>query len=376
MLSIWEKQTFFAPTDVLIAGSGFVGLWSAYFLKKANPSLRITIIDKGVVPTGASTRNAGFACFGSVTELLSDVETMGRDSMLELVEKRFRGLQTIFETFKASDIHYEQCGGYELITAREHDRYPDLFEKIAWLNDAVSPITRKKHTYRFVDQPKAFGFENIHSIISNELEGGLHSGWLCRMLLLKVQEMGVVVLSALAIEAFNHIGDHLEIATDQGIVLKTNYLLICTNAFAAKLHASVNISPARGQVLLTSPIEGGVPKGAFHCDEGFYYFRNLGDRILLGGARNKAFNEEATAELAVTDRIQSELELFLRQVVLPGRSYTITDRWSGIMGMSDEKKPVIRELEQHVYCAIGLGGMGVALAPTVALEVADLLTQR
>lgn len=72
MVSVWEKETFFAPQDIIIAGSGFVGLWSAFYLKKRNPKLKITIRDKGIIPTGASTRNAGFACFGSLTELLAD----------------------------------------------------------------------------------------------------------------------------------------------------------------------------------------------------------------------------------------------------------------------------------------------------------------
>ncbi|MGZ3840207.1 MAG: FAD-dependent oxidoreductase, partial [Flavisolibacter sp.] len=67
--SVWEKETFFAPQDVMILGSGFVGLWSAYYLKKKQPALRITILERGLIPTGASTRNAGFACFGSLSEV-------------------------------------------------------------------------------------------------------------------------------------------------------------------------------------------------------------------------------------------------------------------------------------------------------------------
>src|SRR4051794_20986302 len=99
MLSIWEKQSFYAPADILIAGSGFIGLWSAWWLKKKHPHLRITIIDRGIMPTGASTRNAGFACFGSVTELMKDVLVMGEDRMLELVEMRYKGLSRIRKAF-------------------------------------------------------------------------------------------------------------------------------------------------------------------------------------------------------------------------------------------------------------------------------------
>src|ERR1700722_11881165 len=107
-LSIWEKESWFAPADIVIAGSGLVGLWSAYYLKKKHPSLRITIIERGIVPTGASTRNAGFACFGSLTELLADIDQMGEDKMLELVSLRYRGLKKIRKTFRDAEIGYEQ----------------------------------------------------------------------------------------------------------------------------------------------------------------------------------------------------------------------------------------------------------------------------
>ena len=94
-VSIWEKESFYAPRDVIIAGSGFVGLWCAYYLKKQIPKLSIAIIERGIIPTGASTRNAGFACFGSATELLEDTFNMGEEKMLELVEMRYMGIATV-----------------------------------------------------------------------------------------------------------------------------------------------------------------------------------------------------------------------------------------------------------------------------------------
>src|SRR5687768_13658650 len=115
MVSIWEKETFLADQDVIIAGSGFTGLWSALYLKKKKPDLKITILERGIIPTGASSRNAGFACFGSLTELVADANTLGKEQMLELVEMRYRGLQKIQKYFNRSAIDFDLCGGYELI---------------------------------------------------------------------------------------------------------------------------------------------------------------------------------------------------------------------------------------------------------------------
>ena len=129
-------------------------------------------------------------------------------------------------------------------------------------------------------------------------------------------------------------------------------------------------------MLLTSPIEKLSWKGSFHSDEGYYYFRNLGKRVLLGGARNKAFEEEKTTNLNTSDFIQKELERYLDEVVLPGHrnQYTIENRWAGIMAMGSEKMPIVKELEPNMFCAVRMSGMGVALAPVVAQEVAEMMT--
>jgi glycine/D-amino acid oxidase-like deaminating enzyme len=95
---------------------------------------------------------------------------------------------------------------------------------------------------------------------------------------------------------------------------------------------------------------------------------------LLGGARNKFIDEEQTVELNISDNIQGELERLLRQTILPGRTgYTIDHRWSGIMGMGEDKLPTVREQQPGIYCAIAMGGIGVATAPVVAKQVAGLL---
>ena len=95
MLSFWEKDVFLKKYDVLIVGAGFSGLWLAFFLKKQNPKIQIAILERGVLPTGASTKNAGFSCFGSPTELLENIAVMGVDEAMFLAEQRFRGIKMI-----------------------------------------------------------------------------------------------------------------------------------------------------------------------------------------------------------------------------------------------------------------------------------------
>jgi glycine/D-amino acid oxidase-like deaminating enzyme len=374
-LSVWELESFFAPADIIIAGSGFVGLWSAYYLKKLAPKLSITILERGLIPTGASTRNAGFACFGSLTELMSDAEKMGEDSMLELVTMRHKGLRRINKLFSKKEIGYEHHGGYELITDGASVDVNTLRSQIDRFNQLLKKTVKMQKTFRLVNSRIAgFGFAGIRHLIENAPEGQLHSGRLCQALLRQVQSMGVTVLNHIEITGFERTGSHLRLQTNHPVSFTASQLLVCTNAFARQLLPQLDIIPARGQVLVTSPIEGLPFKGSFHFDEGYYYFRNLGNRVLLGGARNKAFEAEHTDQMTTTLKIQEELERFLQDTVLPGRSYTIDHRWSGIMGMGSEKMPIVREVDKQICCAVRMSGMGVALAPVVGEKVARLMT--
>jgi len=373
-LSVWEKESFFAPVDILIAGSGLVGLWSAWYLKKANPSLSITIVDRGIIPTGASTRNAGFSCWGSLTELIADRTRMGEEEMLGLVEMRYKGLRRINKTFGNKEIGYEQHGGYELIAESQGMDINELRSQIDLFNRRLKKIVKEQKAFRLRDDKlTGFGFGGVSHLIENRTEGQLHSGKLCQALLRKVQSMGVTVLNNIEIKSYEKINGELLLDTDRGFSLTARQLLICTNAFARQLLPGLDIEPARGQVLVTSPIEGLPFKGCFHYDEGYYYFRNLGDRVLLGGARNKDLVTENTEEMALTDKIQQELERYLRETILPGRTYQIEHRWSGIMGMGIGKLPILQSFNEQVFCAVRMSGMGVALSPVIGEKVANLM---
>lgn len=373
--SIWELESFYSPRDVIIAGSGFAGLWSAYHLKKQRPAWDILLIDKNIFPTGASTRNAGFACFGSVTELMADAKNHGAGKMLETFAMRYEGIQKILETLDAKEIIYEAFGGYELITDQQYTDDNRLEQDMAWLNDLVQPVVRDSDTFQQADENlQMFGFKQVSHLVKNKLEGQLHPGKLVAALSRKIQDMGVSMLAGIELKSFETSGSQVVLQTNAPVPFCTKNLFICTNALAAQWLPGTAVVPARGQVLVTSPLPDLPFTGSFHYDEGYYYFRNLGRRVLLGGARNKAFDEEQTNELSVSAFIQDELERFLAEVILPGYHYTIDHRWSGIMGMARNHEPVVQKVADNCYCAVGLGGIGVAVAPLVGERAATLIS--
>ncbi len=389
-ISVWEQSTYFAPKDLVIVGCGFVGLWTAYEAIQKNPKLNITILERGVIPSGASTRNAGFSCFGSVSELMYDVQLMGEAAMLETVKMRYDGLQRIQKVFKAKEIDYNQWGGYELFEGKKSkNSSKDLYDisklenDIAYLNKILAPAlkTPKKNgkylpIYTNASKEiKKLGFQGIEALVFNQMEGQLNSAKLVLALQKAVQAKGVQILFSTEVKKFKSHKKGVTITTNLDAPLETKQFIICTNGFAKQLIPDLDVVPARGQVFVTEPIKNLKFKGCFHFDEGYFYFRNLGNRLLLGGARNADFKNEKTYSLDTSDTIQKVLEKFMMERILPkgSKKPKIELRWSGTMGMGKIKKPIIEQLQPNVYCAVRMSGMGVAIAPIVAQKALNLM---
>lgn len=100
---------------------------------------------------------------------------------------------------------------------------------------------------------------------------------------------------------------------------------------------------------------------------------NIGNRVLFGGGRNLDLEGETTTEFSTTDLIQNQLETYLREVILPNHPFEIDHRWSGIMGMGEQRSPIVKQLSENVYCGVRLTGTGIAIGSIVGEELADLL---
>ena len=371
--SYWEQQTFFSQYDVIIIGSGIVGLNAAVHLKTGQAHLKIAVLEKGFLPAGASTKNAGFACFGSVTELLSEIKSYGEETVFNLVAKRMKGLKMLRETLGDKALSFQQKGGYELFLNSDKSKTEQAFSSIDYLNQLLKPHTN--HTAIFTevnDKITDFGFNGVDGLIYNALEGQIDTGKMMQALLQKVAALGITVFNQCEVLSFTEEGEIIMIKTDSAL-FKTRKIVFATNGFTNQLLPEINIKPARGQVLITEPIKNLKINGTYHYDEGFYYFRDVDHRVLIGGGRNLNFKAEESIELKVTDLIQEKLEQLLHDVVLPNQQVKIDYRWSGIMGFGDELEPIIKKLRNGVYLAARCNGMGIALGSLTGQEIADLV---
>ena len=106
-LSYWEKQHFFNKSDLVVIGSGIVGLNAAISFKLKFPSKKVTVLERGILPSGASTKNAGFACIGSVSELSDDLTKMSEQNVWETVSFRYAGLKKLRSLVGDENIYYQ-----------------------------------------------------------------------------------------------------------------------------------------------------------------------------------------------------------------------------------------------------------------------------
>ena len=260
--SIWEMETFYRHRDVIIIGAGFTGLWTAISIKEKFPSRSVLVMERSPVPMGASTRNAGFACFGSLTEIIADSQKMGWIKTLELVKLRFEGLQKIQNYFECEEIDFELCGGYEIL----NDGL--ALEQMNEVNEHLKKITRLKETFSPDNKKlKEFGLANADILVSNPCEGSLHSGKLLQKLVEKCQNIGVEFLFGTEVSAISENDNTVQVKTNN-FEITAEKLIIATNAFTKDLIPDIDLVPVRGQILLTEPIENLQLKGTFHYDEG------------------------------------------------------------------------------------------------------------
>jgi len=367
-LSYWEKKSYFEQIDFLVIGAGIVGLSTAIYLRERYKNAKIVIIERGYLPTGASTKNAGFACFGSPTELNDDLQTIPEDKVWETVELRFRGLQRLFSLISKELIQYQECGSWDLITDETEKLDPNF---IRYLNENTYKITGHKEVYTEERESiNRFGFNGFYTAYKNRLEGSLHTNLLIHQLYKLVISEDIHVLFGINADSLNYDSTSTSIQTGFGQI-NAGKVLICTNGFANQFLEDDEVEPARAQVLITKPIANLNIEGTFHMDKGYTYFRNIDNRILLGGGRNLNFSEERSNEFKNTSQIQSYLRNLLNEKLIPHKEIAVDYFWSGIMGIGKEKKPIIKKVNNNVYCGVRMGGMGVAIGSEVGYILAN-----
>jgi glycine/D-amino acid oxidase-like deaminating enzyme len=367
-LSYWEKEFWYETYDYIIIGSGIVGLTAASELKRTLPQARIAVLERGTMPSGASTKNAGFACFGSVGEILDDLNTSTEKEVIDTIQARWSGLQRLKSLMEGFDIQYNHHGGEEIFISKEEHDY--CYESLDYVNGLIEEAIEIKNV--IVSQGSSIRKAYTRCLV-NTLEAQLNPVLMIKALLTQLKRAGVEVLFNMEVDKYEKQENHYDVYINKNIIIKTRKLVLCTNAFTQDLYKSDDIVPARNQVLVTDKIPGLNIRKTYHYNKGYVYFRNIGsDRILIGGARHLDAENEQTTEFGSHTQIKNYLREFLSKYVLECE-YSIACEWSGIIATGQSKKPIICKVDDGLYIAVRLGGMGVAIGSDVGNSVATVI---
>lgn len=376
IVSYWEEEAFW-QADVAIVGAGLVGLSLAAELLEQAPHLRVIVLERGLTPMGASTKNAGFLCLGSPSELCRNIREMGEAPTVNLVAQRAAGLRRLRARLGDEAISYEAVGGYELIL----EPYEWVLDELDRLNALLKEVVGGDYARLWDDRLSRFQFgEQVRHLIYLPQEGAVHSGLLVRRLWQYVSGLGALIMTGAEVDGWEEAAEIVRLSvrdrTGHRWRLSARTTAFCTNALAPHLTPCLSVRPGRGQILLTEPIDDLPWRGVFHFEEGYFYFRTVGKRILFGGGRHCDFAAETTDQFETTEKIRGILESYLRTLIIPWREVEVERWWAGIMGFREPPLPEVAWEGQQVISVFACNGMGVALSSVIAQQAAKEILRR
>jgi len=359
--SWWERGLKLTPgpllrpptrADILIVGAGFTGRWLAYHLARLPAPPSVLVLERDAFTYGASSRNAGFLTCGQLSEMSADVRVAGLDAVVGNFLRRLQGIQIVRGAFP--DLEVDECGSYDWDPLTAEQR-----ELARTLNEAAGREVYRIGTAQIEGEPRAAAH--------NLLDGGLDPVDLLERLRaatdatfrfgLEVQSIGGGV-AEVVMGAETH-------------EVRYRHAFVATNAFSSSLHPKTPVRPGRGQVIVTSPVASERQRALGYLNEGYDYFRWLGDRLLIGGGRHLHPEENGPIELTPTDDVGAYLTRTAARVI-GHDDFAVDHHWAGIMGFHEGRHlggPPREALDATTDVVAGFGGMGVALTPAVAADI-------
>ncbi len=368
--------------DVAVVGAGFTGLWTAYYLARADPSLRIVVLEAEVAGFGASGRNGGWcsALFAASRERIARMA--GRQAALELHRELRRTVDEVGRVAAEEHIDAQYVKGGTLALATrpehvatlaaevEHERaWGASPEDVVWL-DAAEAAARVRTS------PCLGGVFTPHC-------ARVHPARLVRGLADVVERAGVVLHEQTRVSRI----DPGLVHTEHGRV-RADIVVRATEGYTPTLAGHRRtLAPVYSLMIATEPLPGAVWDevgwaGRETVTDGrnliIYAQRTADDRIALGG-RGAPYHYGSTvsAEHDSSERVFRALHRTLVDLFPAAGDAQITHRWGGPLGVPrDWMSSVGLDRRTGLAWAGGYVGDGVATSNLAGRTLADLILQR
>ena len=330
--------------EVLIVGGGITGAALLYWLG----GQAVLVERAGRLAYGASGRNAGFLMAGVASNHAEAVERYGRARAAEIYAFTVQTHGLLAEAL-AGRAQYLRRGSWRI--ARSEQEAEELAHSESLLRED--------------------GFEV--SFTGDRLltpgDGEHHPAMTVAAIAAPYAES---VRLGVGVDGLQATADGVRVFSD-GAECLAGAVVLATNAYTPQLLPLVPIRPVRAQMLASAPVATPLVERPTSADRGFQYWRQRADgRVLVGGYRNLALDQEVGYDERPTDFLQQHLERHLRQL---GVEEPVTHRWAGTMGFTDDELPLVGAVPgmPGVYVCGGYTGHGWAFAFQVAKLLAEQL---
>jgi len=331
--------------DVAVVGGGVTGCACARVL--ADAGLRVRLHEAREIASGASGRNGGFALRGGAPAYDAARAELGREHGRALWELTERYLDRLAEL--AGDA-FRRTGSLSLAAdigervelEAEYEALREDGFAAGWRDELPEPLDGR-----------------YHGAIFHPPDGSLQPArWVRRL-------AGLAAAAGAELREGERVASLDELDAEQVVIATDGY----THGLVPELDAAV--LSTRGQVVVTESLERRLFPCPHYARQGFDYWQQTPDgRLVAGGFRDKALEQEQTAEEVTTPLIQEHLEGFVRE--LSGAEPTIEHRWAGIFGMTEDRLPLVGAVPGYdgVWVSAGYSGhgniMGLACGELVA----------
>lgn len=360
-----------ATADLLILGGGITGTAAAYFL--AARGCRVALVERDVLASGATGRNAGFLLCGVANTYSVAVKSHGRDrarQLWALSRDNHTLLRGLVESERI-DCLYARRGSTTLALSEQEAKA---------LGRSASQLAEDGFRAEFLDDTavaRAFPGGGFLAGLHHPDDGEIHPARFVRGLAKAAEARGTRIYERTPVSRIVPGPDSVTLETPHGR-LSAAMLLLAANAWTGLLHPYFDgaIVGMRGQMFATEPCPERVIPNPVYVDFGFEYFRQLPDgRILAGGGRRASLDTELTYVDRPTDKVQGAIESFLHSCFPATRGLRVTHRWAGIMGFSCDELPNVGPVPGSVntYVAAGYHGHGLGYAVIAAKAATEMM---
>jgi glycine/D-amino acid oxidase-like deaminating enzyme len=364
--------------DIAVVGAGFTGLWTAYYLAKVDPSLRIVVLEKHLAGWGASGRNGGWCS----AELVSPPEAFASRYGVEAAVAMGRAMvHTVPEIGRVCaaegiDAHFVQGGSLKVATSTlAAERLRDDLE-------SARPYGRAEEDRRWLDADAARERIDVAGCLGATYTpncAAVQPARLARGLGRTVEALGVRIHEGTAATGVRP----GRVRTERGTVR--------AEVVVRALEGQTGSLRSHARLLLALHIHMGVTEplpSAFWNSVGWrngetladmrqvfvYAQRTRDDRIAFGLARGHPHPGSLTPTYIVPTAARS-LRSRLAELFPSAAGARIDSLWSGYIGMSRDWFPSVG-LRDGIAWAGGYFGDGVSTANLAGRTLAELITGR